>query len=256
MFCSKEFALGDTLLLIHLGVSCWRYACNAAPPEVRLDHTVQALVKGPRGEIAGPVVVFTICVCKEISTKHWVVCRSGSLGHSVSFVYSTEVVCESPKLSLETNDMLKKRPNSRIAQQTGKKKNKLILWCMNLSFYTNFLEVKHQVMTDSLFCQQIKIPLRDSLPHGRSYAVILNQDTHKETNNICITSDGWQIIFSPVHASLGENSCNQTASGSWCTADPTPGLCRSGSHLLGGQEAPCCGRVWTFYDTDPGAGVP
>lgn len=45
-------------------------------PEVRLYHAVQTLVKGSRGEIACPVVILTICVGKEISTKNRVVCRS------------------------------------------------------------------------------------------------------------------------------------------------------------------------------------
>lgn len=67
---------------------------------MRLDHTVQVLVKGSRGEIASPVVVFSVCVGKEISTKNWEVCGSGSLGHTVCFVYSVEVVCERAELSL------------------------------------------------------------------------------------------------------------------------------------------------------------
>lgn len=68
--------------------------------------------------------------------------------------------------------------------------------------------------------------------------------------------DSWQIIFSLEHASPGENSCSQRASGSWCTADPTPGLCRSESRPPEEREALCCGRVWTFYGTDPAAAVP
>lgn len=65
-----------------------------------LYDAVQALVKGSRSEITSPVVVFPICVGKEISTEHWVACRPGSLGHSGCFVYSIEVVGESPKLRL------------------------------------------------------------------------------------------------------------------------------------------------------------
>lgn len=76
-------------------------AIQLASPEMWLYHTVQALVKGPRREIASPVVVFAVCVGKEVSTNHWVVCRSGTLGHSTCFVDSVEVFCESPKLSLE-----------------------------------------------------------------------------------------------------------------------------------------------------------
>lgn len=68
--------------------------------------------------------------------------------------------------------------------------------------------------------------------------------------------DSWQINFSLVHASQGENSCSQTASGSWYTADPTQGLYRSGSHPPEEQGAPYCGRVSIFYGTDPGAAVP
>lgn len=63
-------------------------------------------------------------------------------------------------------------------------------------------------------------------------------------------------IPSPVRASLGENSCSQKASGSCCTADPTPRPCHSGSHPLKGPGAPCCGRAWTFYDTGPVTFVP
>lgn len=67
---------------------------------MRLYHTVQTLVKGPGGEIAGPVMVFTVSIGKEIATKNRVVWGSGALGHSVRLVHSAEVVCESAKLSL------------------------------------------------------------------------------------------------------------------------------------------------------------
>lgn len=83
------------------------------------------------------------------------------------------------------------------------------------------------------------------------------KDKKKEITDLAtlfVTVD--KIIFSLVRASLGENSCSQTASGSSCTADPTPAPCRSESRLPGGREAPYCGRVWTFYGTDPGAGLP
>lgn len=59
-----------------------------------------------------------------------------------------------------------------------------------------------------------------------------------------------------VHATLGENSCSQTASGSWCTADPTPGLCHTGSRLPGGPGGFCSGTVWTFCGIDPTADSP
>lgn len=69
-------------------------------------------------------------------------------------------------------------------------------------------------------------------------------------NMIC---DKCKIIFSPEHAAQGESSCSRTASDNWCTADPTPGLYRSESHLPEEREAPCCGRVLTFYGTGPEA---
>lgn len=106
-----------------------------------LYHTVQALVKGPRGVIASPVVVFPVCISKEISTKHWVVCGSGPLGHSVCFVYSVEVVCESPKLSLEEQPdrwhIVKKDIYTLYSKDncTGKKKKKFSLECKRLSSY-------------------------------------------------------------------------------------------------------------------------
>lgn len=75
---------------------------------MRLNHTVQALVKGSRSEITSPVVVFTVCVGKEISTENRVVSWSGSLSHSIRFVNGTEVIRESPKLSLkESGDMMR-----------------------------------------------------------------------------------------------------------------------------------------------------
>lgn len=126
---------------------------------------------------------------------------------------------------------------------------------------------RHQVVTDSLFCQQVKIPLHDSLPWERLNAELLGtlhtemeeEDEIQEGREkifrykIC---DSWQINFSLVHASQGENSCSQTASGSWYTADPTQGLYHSGSHPPEEQGAPYCGRVSIFYGTDPGAAVP
>lgn len=65
-----------------------------------LYHTVHALVKGPGGEITRPVVVLTICIGEEISTQNWVVSGPGSLGHTVCFVHSAEIVRESAKLGL------------------------------------------------------------------------------------------------------------------------------------------------------------
>lgn len=83
--------------------------------------------------------------------------------------------------------------------------------------------------------------------------ILRGTNTMEKGDTVC---DSWQIIFSLVRAARGENSCSQTASGSWCTADPIPEPCRSGSHLPGGREAPCCGRVWTFCGTDPEGAVP
>lgn len=68
--------------------------------------------------------------------------------------------------------------------------------------------------------------------------------------------DSWQIIFSLERAALGENSCSQTASGSWCTAGPTPGPCHNESRPPEEQEALCYDRVWTFYGIDPEVGLP
>lgn len=100
---------------------------KSASPEVRLYHTIQALVKGPRGEIAGPVVVFTVCVGKEISAEHRELSGSGSLGHSVRFVHSIEVVCESPKLSLEDTDGTKHTLYSNTAEQKRRRKEKCLI---------------------------------------------------------------------------------------------------------------------------------
>lgn len=105
---------------------------------MRLEHTVEALVKRPRSEITGPVVVFTVRVGKEISTEHWVICRSRSQGRPVGFVYSVEVVCESPKLSLEEqpeiDDMLLKKDLSQT-QRNRTEEKKISLLCMHLSSY-------------------------------------------------------------------------------------------------------------------------
>lgn len=90
---SKSCRLWD--LIITVGIN------SPSPPEVRLYDTVQTLVKGARGKISSPVVVFTVCIGKEISAEDWVVCGSGSLGHSVCFVHGVEVISESAKLSLE-----------------------------------------------------------------------------------------------------------------------------------------------------------
>lgn len=89
--------------------------------------------------------------------------------------------------------------------------------------------------------------------HRDTWDTVCDKKCKKKKRNNC---DSWQIIFSLVHASPGENSCSQTASGSCCTADPTPEPCHSGSHLPEGQGGPCCGRVWTFCGTDPGVGLP
>lgn len=102
------------------------------------------------------------------------------------------------------------------------------------------------------FVSKLKNPLHDSLSQEALYTE-RHKHNGKKGDAVC---DSWQIIFSLVRASRGENSCSQTASGSWCTADPIPEPCRSGSHLPGAREAPCCGTVWTFCGTDPGGAVP
>lgn len=73
---------------------------------MRFNYTVQAFVKRSRGVITSPVVIFAVCIGKKIPTKHRKVTRSGSLSHSMCFVYGIKVVCQSPKLSLkEQNDL-------------------------------------------------------------------------------------------------------------------------------------------------------
>lgn len=66
-----------------------------------LNHTVQTLVKWSGCEVSSPVVVFTVSIGKEIPAEDGIVCRPGSLGHSVRLVHGVKVVCESAKLSLE-----------------------------------------------------------------------------------------------------------------------------------------------------------
>lgn len=109
------------------GSGCQLSEIQSASPEVRLYHTVQALVKGPRGEIASPVVVFTVCVSKEISTEHRELSGSGSLGHSARFVHSVEVVSESPKLSLEDTDDTKHTLYSNTAEQKEEQRKNVSL---------------------------------------------------------------------------------------------------------------------------------
>ena len=94
---------------------------------MRLNHTVQALIKGSRGEITSPVVVFTVCVGKEISTENRIVSWSGSLSHPIHFVNSIEVVGESPKLSLEEpHDVIiregEKKKKETLTQSTAERK--------------------------------------------------------------------------------------------------------------------------------------
>lgn len=66
-----------------------------------LQHAVHALVEGPGGVVATPVVVLTVCVRKEVPTQHRVVWGSGTLGHIVGLVNRSEVVGQGPKLGLE-----------------------------------------------------------------------------------------------------------------------------------------------------------
>lgn len=95
-----------------------------SPPEVRLDHAVQALVKRSRGEIACPVVVLSVCVGEEISTENWEVCRSGSLGHAVRLVYSIEVVRERAELSLREQPDRRDKTRALLTHSSKKEKRK------------------------------------------------------------------------------------------------------------------------------------
>lgn len=142
-----------------------------------LYDAVHTLVKGSGGKITSPVVVFTVCVGKEISTEHRVACRPGSLGHAVCFVYGVEVVCESPKLCLRSRltctFIKKKKKNGRFQTHLNTRNKKpfnirLVPFILHDIFCT-----RHQVVTDSLFCQQVKIPLHDSLPWERLNAELL-----------------------------------------------------------------------------------
>lgn len=96
------------------------------------------------------------------------------------------------------------------------------------------------------------------MPRCTNNKMIYDQNFFFFLENILINTicDKCKILFSPEHAAQGESSCSRTASDNCRTADPTPGLYRSESHLLEEREAPCCGRVWTFYGTGPeGAGL-
>lgn len=100
-----------------------------------LNHTVQAFVKRSRRIITSPVVVFPVCISKEVSTKHREVSRSGSSGGSGCFVQSTEVVRQSPKLSLKgTGDKTERQ--KEMLTQTEQRKSSLSLVCMGLFSYT------------------------------------------------------------------------------------------------------------------------
>lgn len=66
-----------------------------------LQHPVHALVEGPGGVIAAPVVVLSVCVRKEVPAQHRVFWGSDTLGHTVGLVNRGEVVGQGPKLGLE-----------------------------------------------------------------------------------------------------------------------------------------------------------
>ncbi len=196
-------------------------------------------------------MVLSIRISEEVSAQHRVIRWSRPRSDSISLVHRIKVICQRRKLGLRTEAWDLLSGQFKFILHFRKIQNIFSSLTNKLNYSFKLFLVVHQKLSwrSCVWLKKNKISAEIDLD-------LIKPLADKPTDNYC----SFLLIYTleplclteniPLHAFLGESSCNQTVSGSWRTAGPILMLCRSGSRPPEEPATLCSETAWIFYGID------